>query len=114
MVEIVPRDSTKVTKAGTKLPKGNQDIIAWIQEDMPGINKAIIQHCLNFDPAYMPVQQRRRIFAPDHNQVVIKEVEKFLATSFIREVYCPEWLANVVMVKKANGKWRMCLFHRLE
>ena len=27
----------------------------------------------------------------------------------IREVYYPEWLANVVMVKKANGKWRMCV-----
>ena len=29
--------------------------------------------------------------------------------SFIREVYYPEWLANVVMVKKENGKWRMCV-----
>ena len=28
---------------------------------------------------------------------------------FIREVYYPDWLANVVMVKKANGKWRMCV-----
>ena len=26
---------------------------------------------------------------------------------FIREVYYPEWLANMVMVKKANDKWRM-------
>ena len=26
---------------------------------------------------------------------------------FIREVYYPDWLANVVMVKKLNGKWRM-------
>ena len=28
---------------------------------------------------------------------------------FIRKVYYPNWLANVVMVKKANGKWRMCV-----
>ena len=28
---------------------------------------------------------------------------------FIREVYYPDWLANVVLVKKANGKWRMCV-----
>ena len=28
---------------------------------------------------------------------------------FIREVYYPDWLANVVMIKKANGKWRMCV-----
>ena len=30
-------------------------------------------------------------------------------TGFIREVHYPEWLANVVLVKKANGKWRMCV-----
>ena len=28
---------------------------------------------------------------------------------FIWEVYYSDWLANVVMVKKANGKWRMCV-----
>ena len=28
---------------------------------------------------------------------------------FIREVYYLDWLANVVIVKKANGKWRMCV-----
>ena len=37
------------------------------------------------------------------------EVNKLLATNFIREIHYPEWLANVVMVKKANGKWRMCV-----
>ena len=30
-------------------------------------------------------------------------------TQFIREVYYPDWLVNVVMVKKANDKWRMCV-----
>ena len=28
---------------------------------------------------------------------------------FIREVYYPNCLAYVVLVKKANGKWRMCI-----
>ena len=37
------------------------------------------------------------------------EVNKLLATNFIKEVYYLEWLANVVMVKKANGKWRKCV-----
>ena len=32
-----------------------------------------------------------------------------LTTGFIREVYFPEWLADVILVKKANGKWRMCM-----
>ena len=28
---------------------------------------------------------------------------------FIREVYYPDWLVNVIIVKKANEKWRMCI-----
>ena len=30
-----------------------------------------------------------------------------LSTGFIRKVYYPDWLANVILVKKENGKWRM-------
>ena len=37
------------------------------------------------------------------------KVDKLLAAKFIREVYYLEWLANVVMVKKANRKWRICV-----
>ena len=32
-----------------------------------------------------------------------------MTAGFIREVYYSEWLANIVLVKKANGKWRMCV-----
>nr|KYP55442.1 Retrovirus-related Pol polyprotein from transposon 17.6 [Cajanus cajan] len=36
------------------------------------------------------------------------EVQKLLQAKFIREVTYTTWLANVVLVKKSNGKWRMC------
>ena len=39
----------------------------------------------------------------------MEEIEKLLTVGFIREVYYPEWLVNVVMVKKSNEKWRMCV-----
>jgi len=76
---------------------------------MPGILASLIQHRLNVDPRKKPVQQRRRVFAFERNKAVMDEVNKLLAANFIREVHYPEWLANVVMVKKANGKWRMCV-----
>ena len=76
---------------------------------MPGIPANVIQHRLNVDLEKKPVQQRRRFFAPKRNKVVINEVNKLLAPNFIREVYYPEWLANIVMVRKTNGKWRMCV-----
>ena len=39
----------------------------------------------------------------------MEEVGKLQEVGFIREVYYPDWLMNMVMVKKANGKWRMCV-----
>ena len=32
-----------------------------------------------------------------------------VSIEFICEIYYPGWLANVVIVKKANGKWRLCV-----
>ena len=40
---------------------------------------------------------------------MVEEVEKILEASFIWEVFYPDWLASMVMVKKNNGKWRMCV-----
>ena len=37
------------------------------------------------------------------------EVDKLLNVGFIEEAHYTTWLSNVVLVKKANGKWRMCV-----
>ena len=84
--------------------RANQDVFAWKHKDMPGIDRKIIQYCLNVNPECKLVQQKRRIFAPEPNKAVTEEVEKLLESYFIREVFYPDWLANVVMVKKSNGK----------
>ena len=76
---------------------------------MPGINPSIISHKLNVNPFLRPIKQKRRVFAPERNNTIMKEVDKLLTVNFIREVFYPDWLANVVMVKKANGKWRVCV-----
>ena len=49
------------------------------------------------------------MFAQERDKAIAEEVGKLLEAGFIREVYYLDWLANVVMVKKANGKWRMCV-----
>ena len=120
IVELVEGNVNKTTKIGTTLSpemrtrlirflKENLDVFAWSHEDISGISPEVIQHRLNVDPERKPVQQRQRTFAPERDQAVAEEVTKLLTVGFIREVYYPEWLANVVLVKKANGKWRMCV-----
>ena len=119
-IELVEGDPTKTTQVRTNLNpktkeeiisflKDNLDVFTWSHEDMPGISANVIQHRLNVDPEKKLVQQRRRVFAPKWNKAIMDEVNKLLAANFIREVYYPEWLANIVMVRKTNGKWRMCV-----
>ena len=36
-------------------------------------------------------------------------MDKLLDVEFIREVEYPEWLANVVVVPKKEGMWRVCV-----
>ena len=87
----------------------NQDVFAWSHEDMIGIDPSIIVHRLNVNPASSPIRQKKRVFAQERDKAVAEEVRKLLEASFIREVYYLDWLTNVVMVKKNNGKWRMCV-----
>jgi len=61
------------------------------------------------DPKVRPVCHRRRKFNEERRQVIKEETKKLLSVGHIREIQYPEWLANVVLVKKANGKWRMCV-----
>ena len=49
------------------------------------------------------------MFAQERDKAIAEEVQKLLVADFIREVYYPDWLVNMVMVKKANGKWKMCV-----
>ena len=93
----------------THFLKQNKDVFEWKQEDMGGIDPAIITHRLNVSPSFKLVKQKRRSFAPERQKAINEEVGKLLQVGAIREVEYPEWLANVVLVKKANDKWQLCI-----
>jgi hypothetical protein len=44
----------------------------------------------------------------DCKKATQSKIQKLLDADVIHEVQYPEWLANVVMVPKKNGNWRMC------
>ena len=76
---------------------------------MGRIDQAVITHRLNVSPSFKMVKQKRRSFAPERQKAINEEVGKLLQANAIKEVEYPEWLANVVLVKKANGKWQLCI-----
>ena len=89
--------------------KKSMDVFALSHEDMPGIDLSVITHRLNMSPSYKLVRQKRRMFTPKRDNAIKEEVQKLVTAKFVHKVYYPDWLANVVMIKKVNGKWRMCV-----
>ena len=71
---------------------------------MPGIDPLVMVHRLNVSPSFPPILQKKQVFTLERDRVIAEKVRKLQEADFIREVYYPDWLANVVMVKKANGK----------
>jgi hypothetical protein len=87
----------------------NKDVFAWSANDLCGVNKDVIEHSLNVDPSIRPRKQKLWKMFDDKAEGARNDVKRLLSAGVIREVTYPEWLANIVMVKKANGKCRMCI-----
>ena len=68
-----------------------------------------MEQSLRVDPNVKPRKQRLCTMSEDRKKDAQSEVQKLLDAGVIREVQYPEWLANVVMVPKKNGSWRMCI-----
>ncbi|GAU26329.1 hypothetical protein TSUD_101620 [Trifolium subterraneum] len=76
---------------------------------MPGLNPDIACHQLTVDEAASAVVQRRRRQSPEKTEAAEKAVKDLLEANFISEAKYTTWLSNIVLVKKSNGKWRMCV-----
>ncbi|XP_058103347.1 uncharacterized protein LOC131246898 [Magnolia sinica] len=61
---------------------------------------------LNVDTDHKLVKQKRRAFDAERYTAIADEVSNLLSVGFIEEIHYPDWIANVVPVKKASGKWR--------
>ncbi|GKV12598.1 hypothetical protein SLEP1_g23719 [Rubroshorea leprosula] len=119
-VSLNPDVPERVVKIGTKLTgeeraelleflKNNQDVFAWTTNEMPGISVELTVHKLSMDPTKRPVVQKRRLFGLEKQAAIEEEIQKLLQAGFIRRVEYSEWVSNPMLVKKPNGKWRMCI-----
>ncbi|XP_009389876.1 uncharacterized protein LOC103976409 [Musa acuminata AAA Group] len=119
-VPLLEDRSERTIKIGSELPEHEQgqlvgllqknaDIFAWSPSDMAGIDPEVALHHLSISPGARPVKQKLRRQAPERQAAVREEVTRLLEAGFIKEAGYPQWLSNVVLVKKANGSWRMCV-----
>jgi hypothetical protein len=113
-------DASKQVRIGSELdPKqeavlvdflrANAEVFAWSPSDMPGITRDVAEHSLDIRAGARPVKQTLHRFDEEKRRAIGEEIHKLLAAGFIKEVFHPEWLANPVLVRKKDGKWRMCV-----
>jgi hypothetical protein len=76
---------------------------------MPGVPKEVIEHHLKINPGVRPIQQKPQKQSIERQNFIPEEIKKLLDVCFIREVHHPRWLANPVVLPKADGKLRMCI-----
>ena len=89
--------------------KQNIDVFAWNAYEAPGVDPEFICHHLNVNSLIAPKKQPPRRPSKEHAKAIQEEVTRLKQAGAIEEVFYPEWLANTVVVKKKNGKWRVCV-----
>lgn len=120
VVQIDPDDASKTVRMGCGLSNKheltlidfllrNQDFFAWKPSDMLGIPREGAEHSLNILPGAKPVKQHLRCFDNKKQKATEEEIARLLAVGFIKELFHPEWIANLILVQKKNGAWRMCV-----
>ena len=116
---IIDNDDEKYFQVGIQLPprekkelidflRKNIDVFAWNAYEASRVDPNFICHHLNVNPFVTPKNQPSRRSSKEHSNVVKEEVVKLKRVGAIKEVFYPKWLANTVVVKKKNGKWRVC------
>lgn len=117
---VLGKEETQTTTIGASLElnnernlvellRANADLFAWGAANMPRIHPSIMTHKLSTFRVARPVAQRKRRFNKEKRDVVQTEITKLLKAKFIWEITYTTWLANVVMMNKSNGQWRMCV-----
>ena len=101
--------SREIRKELERVLLANADLFALSPADMPRIDPDFMCHRLALLLQAKPVAQRKRKMKEERRTAVESEVSQLTKAGFIREVIYTTLLANVVMVKKASGKWRMCV-----
>ena len=84
-------------------------VFAWSYEDMPGLDRDIAEHHIPTYPEAKPIKQKFHRLRLEWTEKIREEIAKQIQANFLEVVEYPQWLANIVLVPKKDGKIRMCV-----
>nr|GEW15881.1 hypothetical protein [Tanacetum cinerariifolium] len=101
--------SVKCRSGLIEILRKHVDAFAWTSTDMTGIPRFISEHELKTNPHIEPRVQRKWSIDSERRKVIKDKVEEWLKARIVRKVRYPTWVANPVLVKKPDNRWRMCI-----
>nr|GEY64289.1 reverse transcriptase domain-containing protein [Tanacetum cinerariifolium] len=93
------------------------DVFAWTTAHMMGVPRRVTirgetfntEHKINELKLLELVKQKNRSMAPERNEAIHTQVDELTKANILREVKYQTWVSNSVIVKKANGRWKLCV-----
>ena len=79
---------------------------------MRGLDRSIVEHQLPIKSRFRPHQQLARRCNPTNLLDIKAKITKLVEAKFIRQCRYAEWISNVVVVYRKNGKLRVCIDFR--
>jgi hypothetical protein len=102
----------KIKKELIALFKEFMDCFAGEYYELPSLDRSIVDHWLPIKLVFRPFQQYPRQCNPKIYPDIEAEITKLLEAGFIRQCRYAEWIFNIVLVYKKNGKLRVCIDFR--
>ena len=99
-ISINPLLTPPEKKELVSLLKEYRYVFTWQYKEMLGLDLEMMAHAFNIEPRAKLVVQPRRIFYPNVEAQIVQEVKKLLAAGFIKPIEHPQWLSNIVPMKK--------------
>ena len=124
VVNLVDEDENeKPIKIGVNFPKDLKheliallmefrEIFAWSCQDMLGLDTEIVVHKILVKPECPLVQQALKRMKSKIILQIKEAVEKQLKAGFLTTIAYSNWVANIVLVPRKDGKVRMCNDYR--
>lgn len=76
---------------------------------MSGLNPEITYHTLDLRDDIPYVVQRRQKHSSKKAEDTKKVIDEILKARFITEAWYTTWISNILIVRKVNKKWSICV-----
>ena len=86
-----------------------KDFFAWNYDEIPGLDRDLVEYRLPIKHEFHPFQQPPRRMLKEVELKVNEEIEKLLKAKFIKPTMYVQWLANIFLVMKKNRKLQLCV-----